>query len=95
MMFHFHSMISLELLALVSGVALLILINQQTRRKKSWYKFVAWFVILSSALSIICSVYYGFSFWRNGYFQTEKSMMMQHMGPMEKKGNQAMPGMNK
>ena len=80
-MIHFHAMISIQLLALVAGVALLIFINQQTRHKKPWYKFVAWFVILFSALSIICSVYYGFSFWRNGYFQMEKPMMMQQNMP--------------
>lgn len=78
MMFHIHSMFAMELLALVAGVALLIFVSSATSRKitGSWGIFIAWFVIIVSALSIICSVYQSISYWKTGYFKMEKNMMM-------------------
>ncbi|MBN1914669.1 MAG: hypothetical protein JW769_02125 [Parachlamydiales bacterium] len=53
-----HISLALELLAFVAGVALLIYIKNQAKVKSLWLNFVAWFVIIISALCIICSGYY-------------------------------------
>jgi hypothetical protein len=85
MMFFVHSMFSLELIALVSGVALLILIKNQQKLKAAWLQFVAWFVIILSALSILCTAYQAISAWSKGYFNImNKSMMMMHNEMMKK-----------
>lgn len=81
-MLHFHSMFSLQLIALVAGAALLIMIKNQNKIKSMWLSFVAWFVIIASALSIICSIYFVVSFWNKGYGQG--SMMMNKNEMMQK-----------
>lgn len=84
-MMHFHSMISLELVALVIGVALLIFIKNQHKYKSSWPIYVAWFVIVMSSLSIVCSAVYTIKFWNDGYPYMHKKMMM-YKKMMEKEG---------
>ena len=79
MMFFIHSMFSLELIALVSGVALLIFIKNQDKIKSAWLIFVAWFVIILSLLSIICSASYAVKLWYNGSFDMNRSMMHKNM----------------
>jgi hypothetical protein len=78
MMQHFHAMFSLELLALVSGVFLLIFLKNQTKVTSGWATFTAWFVIIFSALLIICSVIQTIRFWNNPY-QNSKAMEMMEM----------------
>lgn len=78
MMFRFHSAISLELIALASGVALLIFIKNQTKIKNAWPIFAAWVVIILSALSIICSAFYALTGWNKGYFRMHHRMMKYH-----------------
>jgi hypothetical protein len=77
MMFFLHSMFSLELIALVSGVALLILIKNQQKIKAMWLIIVAWFVIVLSAISILCTAYHAISAWSKGYFKTMNKSTMQ------------------
>ena len=88
-MFFIHSMFSLELIALVAGVALLIMIKNQDKIKSAWLSFVAWFVIILSALSLICSAYYTVDFWHSGGFRMHKAMMMKR-GMVEKNENKEM-----
>ena len=77
MMFFLHSKFSFELIALVAGVALLIYFKNQTKIKSIWPLFVAWFVIILSALSIICSVYHSVTCWNRGYCDMHKRMWLQ------------------
>lgn len=56
MLFFMHSTFSLELIALVAGVALLIFIKSQNKMKKAWGIFVAWVVIILSVLSLLGSI---------------------------------------
>jgi hypothetical protein len=76
MMFHIHSTLAIELIALVAGVFLHIFIKNQPKIKHAWFNFVAWVVIILSALSILCTVFQSASLWNKGYFQMEKSIMM-------------------
>jgi hypothetical protein len=56
-------MFSLELLALIAGVFLLIFIKNQTKVKSAWASFVAWFVIIFTVILIICSAIQTIRFW--------------------------------
>ncbi len=72
----YFSKISLDLLALASGVALLILIKNQNKIKNFWPSLAAWLIIILSSLSILCSGFYAFKFWNYDYFKMHKRMMM-------------------
>jgi hypothetical protein len=85
-MFYMHSMFSLELIALVAGVALLLYVQNQPKIKSFWPVFVAWFVIVVSVLSILCSVYFSLRMWSSDGFAKHKGRMMERM--MEKKSMQ-------
>lgn len=92
MMFYMHSMFALELIALVSGVALLIFIKKQTKKPNPWAVFVAWFVIILSVLSIICSAYHAIAAWNKGCFNmydkmTKCEQMMDNKSMRNKKQN--------
>jgi hypothetical protein len=58
----FHAMISIDLIALVAGVALLIYIKNQDKVKSFWPIFVAWFVVVLSSVSILCSFYHSIKY---------------------------------
>lgn len=78
-MMRFHSMISLELIALTLGVALFILIHNQKKIKVRLPIYVAWFVIIISSLSIICSIFYSIKYWKYSKPRIEKMMMYKEM----------------
>ncbi|KPK32732.1 MAG: hypothetical protein AMS24_03250 [Chlamydiae bacterium SM23_39] len=72
-MFFIHNMFSLELIALVLGAALLIFIKINDKKIHSgWLNFIAWFVIIFSAISIICSGYYVIKIFQNRYIDMPK-----------------------
>jgi len=75
MMFQIHSAFSLETIALVAGVALLLYIKNQPKVKSIWPVIAAWFVIGFSILSIICTAYSAISFCNKGYCPMSKKMM--------------------
>lgn len=69
-------MLSLGLIALVIGVSLLILIKNQTKVKERWMIFVAWFVIVMAAISIIFSAYHTIKYRVLGKNKMHHRMMM-------------------
>ena len=79
MLFFMHSTFSLELIALVAGVALLIFIKSQNKMKKAWGIFVAWVVIILSVLSLFCSIFHVVRFWYDGGPEMYRHMMKQNM----------------
>lgn len=83
MVFHFHSVLALELIALVAGVALFMFVKMQDKLKKGWLSFVAWFVIVLASLSIICTVIYGINLRYQGFFDMSHMKMM-HERVMDK-----------
>ena len=78
-MLYFHSALSLELIALVSGVALFIFVKNQTKIKCIWPIIAAWAVIGLAVLSIICSAYYSVAFWNKGYPRMQRFMKERYM----------------
>jgi len=89
-MFFMHAKFSLELIALVSGVALIIFIKNQNKVKKLWPIFVAWIVIILSVLSILCSAYYTIKYWNYRHFNMHYRLMMQQKMMENKKNNKYM-----
>jgi hypothetical protein len=87
MMHCIHAVFSLELMALVSGVALLIFIKNQDKITKAWPIFIAWFVIIFSSLSIICSASQAIIIRYQGGCPMYRFMMMER--------NKDMPETNK
>lgn len=85
-MMHFHSMFSIQLIALSLGVGLLILIKNQSKVKDVWPIYVAWFVIGLSAISIICSAFYSVKYWKYGSSMRHERMMKR----MDDKGREYM-----
>lgn len=85
MMFHIHSMFSLELIALAAGVALLILVKNYKKVTGVWGIIVAKLIIILASLSIICSAYNAIMYWRVGFFKMEKNMLMMKHKMMEKR----------
>lgn len=80
-MMYFHSMLSL--IALAFGVALLILVKNQTKIKNIFPAIIAWIVIVLSALSIIFSFYSGYKKWNTeggmGKMMNKRTMMNKGM----------------
>ena len=62
----FHSLFSLELIALVSGVFLLLYVKNQEKIKSFWALFTAWLVVILAALSIILSIVFTIFVWSKG-----------------------------
>jgi hypothetical protein len=90
MFFSFGIAYSLELLALVAGVCLFIFLKMHDKFYKKIYLFVAWFVIVLSSISIICTTVHVIKFWSGGYY---KSMMMMHKKMMKKQMDDRTTGM--
>ena len=88
MMNFLHTAFALELIALVLGVTLLIYIHNQTKIKSKWAHFVAWFVIIASAVLIICSIVTSFVFWQSGDYSMYHHRMMERYEHMNRMDNQ-------
>lgn len=80
-MFQFHIAFSLGLIALSSGTALVAWSTQ--RGNSGLAKIIGILIILFSITSTLCTVYYGITYWQQGYFQSP--MSMQHTMPMQDK----------
>jgi hypothetical protein len=76
MMQNFHSMFSLELLALIAGVFLLIFIANQTKVKSALASIVAWFVIIFTLILIICTGIQTIRYWNMPYGKNCRCMEM-------------------
>lgn len=81
MFFSFGIAYSLELIALVFGIGLLIFLHMHKQFLNKYYLFVAWLVIVISSISIICTTAHTIRFWTGGYY---KSMMMMHKKMMKR-----------
>lgn len=68
MMFQADTAIAVELLALVAGTFLLIWSAKENIIYKGFAKTIAYFVIVVSILAILCTSYYAFRYWEDGYF---------------------------
>lgn len=82
-MFMFHVALSLELLALIFGAALLAFIMMNDKVKKCWLRFIGYFVVIISLLSIICTITTAIKFWHEDGFEHHKWSKMMHKEMME------------
>lgn len=78
LIYAFHLGLSLQLLALAAGAAILIWSKMQQNIGTSLTKLIAYIIIILAALSIVCGGYHAIKFWSQGYFDRPFSMLMQH-----------------
>lgn len=75
--FHYHIVLSLALLALALGAAILIWAKVHENLGTSLAKFIAYIIIILSVPNIICASYYGLKYWTDGYMDKPYPSMMQ------------------
>jgi len=66
---------ALELAALVLGTALLIFISKEECSCKKFGKVIAYFVIVTSVLAILCTSFYSIRYWEEGSFDNPTMTM--------------------
>jgi len=80
MIFHVDMAFALELIAFAMGFLLLVAIKQSQMTCKAT-KAAAFFVIIASVLSMLCTVYFASQYRNAGMFEPRAPMMpMQGMG---------------
>lgn len=102
-MFESHIAYGVTLLALVAAAALLEISAKTEACCKSLMKTIAYLVLILGGLNLLCTTYYTFKYWKEGYFKTPYgqhcSMMKGAMNPdmmkmmkgMEDPGNMRTP----
>jgi hypothetical protein len=77
LMLHFHLVLSIELIALAFGIA--IIIWSKTPESNFLAKFIGYSIIIISMLNILCTSYYVIKYRLDGSFNKPcSSMMMPH-----------------
>jgi len=67
--------ISLPLIVLALGVALLLYAKYQLKLKYFWPTFASWFIIVLAFISILCSIYFYVTKPGFGYHKKQMKMM--------------------
>lgn len=89
-MFFFHSAVSLGLIALACGVALLIWSMRHEGKGTCLAKFFGYVITIIAALGIICSIYSAVHMWRMYHMQHQMMMKgMQQQTMMQSTNNPA------
>lgn len=89
MMFQADTAFAAELIALVSGTALLVWAGRKEDVCcKGFAKIVAYFTIVASILALLCTSYYTLRYWEDGHFRHPGGTMGmgRMMGGMPGKG---------
>ncbi|HLF66671.1 MAG TPA: hypothetical protein VI522_03565 [Gammaproteobacteria bacterium] len=93
MVFSFHIAFGVLLIALVSGM---FLYYKAKKNDSGVGKFLGIVIALFALAHLVCTGYYGISYWKQGMYQMPMPMMMHQMmdnkGGM-KMGNQSEPNM--
>lgn len=92
MMFESHIAYGVTLLALVAAAALLGFSARTESCCKSLMKAVAYLVLVLGGLNLLCTTYYTFKYWQDGYFKTPYG---QHCSMMDRQGGMMSEGMMK
>lgn len=58
MMLMIHTSLSLGLIALIMGATFLLYVKSHDKFKNAWTLFVGYFVVIISALSVLCTLYF-------------------------------------
>lgn len=88
LMLHFHAIVSLELIALAFGAAILIWSKVHENVGTSLAKIIGYVIIIVAVINMLCTGYYAIKYWQEGYFDKPSPMMMQN----QKMGGQMMSG---
>lgn len=89
MIFSFHMAFGILLIALAAGLALFF---KAQKHESGFGKVLAILIVLFAIVHLGCTSYYGYSFWKKGYYDMPM-MSMKPQQPMMM-GNKGMP-MNK
>jgi hypothetical protein len=81
-MFLFHAAISLGLIALASGTALLVWAMRNQGAGTSVAKVFGYIVVILASLSILCSIYSAVHTWRVYHHMQASGVRMVQMQPM-------------
>lgn len=83
LMLHFHSTMGLLLLALIASIGLFIWSIRQQGAGVAFGKIMGFILMIVVLLNIICTGYYGFELWKQGYLtQMPMQMIMNnHVAP--------------
>jgi len=91
-MFESHIAYGVTLLALVAAAALLGFSAKTEACCKSLMKTIAYLVLVLGGLNLLCTTYYTFKYWQEGYFKTPYG---QHCSMMKGQGGIMNPDMMK
>ncbi len=94
-MFQAGAAFALELIALGIGFWVLLKTrNDESGNLKGFGSFIAYFIIVSAFLSMLCTGYYTVKYWEDGHFNKPHSgtMMMQGMHRMQGCDSEMMAG---
>lgn len=84
--FNYHITLSFALAALALGAAILIWAKIHESSGTSFAKLIAYVIIILSTVNILCTGYYGWKYWSEGYmdkpFPAMARMQMQQGGMM-------------
>lgn len=78
LMLNFHAIVSLELIALAFGVAILIWSKVYENIGTSLAKIIGYVIIIVAVINVICTGYYAIKYWQEGYFDKPYPTMMQN-----------------
>jgi hypothetical protein len=91
MMFKLDMTFALELIALVSGTALLMWACKPEAGCKGFAKAVGYFAVIASILTMLCTGYTAFRYCQMGFFcPAHKGMYMHGMMPGDMEGTEMM-----
>jgi hypothetical protein len=85
MMYIAHLAWAVDLIVVAAGF---VALHFATKQKSSHLKTAAWILTVGGAISLGCSLYYSFTYWQQGAFETPTLMhnmnvMPMHNGPMQ------------
>ncbi len=88
-MFFYHIALSLGLMTLLFSAAFIYFMKAFTKAKVCCINFIAYLVLILSALSLICTIFFGIKYWAKGEY-THSCPMMKYMEKMYEKGEKKM-----
>lgn len=89
-MFQADTAFAAELIALVLGTGLLIWVKDKKLSNTGFANIVAYFVIVASIVSMLCTGYYSFRYWEDGYFHSKPMPMNMMNQPNDKNSMEMM-----
>lgn len=83
MMFLLDIAFAVELIALGFGISMLVWAARNEGSCISVAKAFGYIIAVGAIFGMLCTSYYGFSYWSKGYFTNPSMHMMQQIGSMD------------